>query len=99
MCIHVLKISETLLQRGHMLMFRTLSRRSVLAVMMAPALAEPATIEVASWKGNEAEPAGMAQLIAKFEAENPGIKVNLVYVSRNDTDTVVSPRMPGGQSA
>ena len=85
-------------------MFCTLTRRSILAVMMAsalanPALAEPVTIEVASWKGNEAEPAGMAELIAKFEAENPGIKVNLVYVSRNDTDTVVSPRMPGGQSA
>ena len=81
-------------------MFCTMSRRSILAALLAsslahPALAEPVTIEVASWKGNEAEPAGMAKLIAKFEAENPGIKVNLVYVSRNDTDTVVSPRVRG----
>ena len=81
-------------------MFFALSRRSALVVLMtsalvSPALAEPVTIEVASWKGNEAEPAGMAELIAKFEAEHPEIKVNLVYVSRNDTDTVVSPRVRG----
>lgn len=60
------------------------------------ALAEPVTLDVIAWKGNEAEPAGLPELLARFEAENPDIKVDLTYVARKDIDKVVPPRLQGG---
>lgn len=62
------------------------------------AMAGDVTLEVASWKGNAAEPAGLPELIKMFEQANPGIKIKLTYVSRNDFDTAVSPRLAGGNS-
>ncbi|WP_353827734.1 ABC transporter substrate-binding protein [Agromyces sp. SYSU T0242] len=56
----------------------------------------PVTIEVSAWKGNEAEPAGLPELIEKFEAENPDITVELTYIGRGDTDVVLPPRLQGG---
>ncbi|SCB36571.1 ABC transporter substrate-binding protein [Rhizobium hainanense] len=70
------------------------------ALVLAPvaALADTVTLEVASWKGNEAEPAGLPELIKKFELQHPDIKVKLTYVGRNDFNTAVSPRLAGGNS-
>ena len=61
------------------------------------ALAEPVTLDVVYIKeGKQAEPAGLPELLARFEAENPDIKVDLTYVARKDIDKVVPPRLQGG---
>lgn len=67
---------------------------SAFAAQMAAA--QDVTLDVVAWKGNEAEPAGLPQLIEKFESENPGISVELNYVARKDVDKVVPPRLQGG---
>lgn len=69
-----------------------------MAFVPVAALANTVTLEIASWKGNATEPAGLPELIKKFEAANPGIKIKLTYVSRNDIDTAVSPRLAGSNS-
>ncbi|GLI26639.1 sugar ABC transporter substrate-binding protein [Agromyces rhizosphaerae] len=56
----------------------------------------PVTIEVSAWKGNDVEPAGLPELIEKFEAENPDVAVELTYIGRGDTDVVLPPRLQGG---
>jgi len=68
------------------------------ALHAGPALAEPVTLDVTAWKGNEAEPAGLPELIQKFESEHPDIKVELSYIGRLDTDTVIPPRLQGGDA-
>lgn len=60
------------------------------------AFAAPVELEVSSWKGGGGEPAGFPELIAKFEKQNPDIKVKLTYMSRSDTDTVMPARLQGG---
>ncbi len=53
-------------------------------------------LEVTAWKGTEAEPAGLPELIADFEQEHPDIRVELQVSSRVDTDVVVVPRVKEG---
>jgi raffinose/stachyose/melibiose transport system substrate-binding protein len=72
-----------------------LGAASLLALMAGAASAEQVTLDVTAWKGNETEPAGLKDIIAKFEAANPDIKVQLSYVSRSDTDVVLPPRLQG----
>lgn len=70
---------------------------SALAALLvtAQAIAQDVTLDVTAWKGNEAEPAGLPELIEKFETEHPDIKVKLNYISRGDTGVVVPPRLQG----
>nr|WP_017202754.1 extracellular solute-binding protein [Microbacterium barkeri] len=56
----------------------------------------PVTLEVTGWKGNEAEPAGLPELIDKFEEEHPDITIEYSFVGRLDMTTVVAPRLQGG---
>lgn len=60
------------------------------------AQAQDIVLEVASWKGNEAEPAGLPEIIARFEEQNPGITVRLNYLARGEVDKVVTPRIMAG---
>lgn len=77
-------------------MIRTLSLASALALASAGALLAQTTLDVVAWKGNEAEPAGLPELIEKFEAANPDIDVELTYVARKDVDKVIPPRLQSG---
>lgn len=54
------------------------------------------TLDVVAWKGNEAEPAGLPELIEAFEVANPDIDVELSYVARKDVDKVIPPRLQSG---
>jgi raffinose/stachyose/melibiose transport system substrate-binding protein len=72
------------------------SAATIFALMSSAAFADQVTLDVTAWKGNETEPAGLKQIIAKFEAANPEIKVELSYISRSDTDIVIPPRLQGG---
>lgn len=74
---------------------RLLAAVSFGALCSAPALAQATKLEVTAWKGNEAEPAGLSELIGRFQAENPDIFVELSYISRTDTDLVLPPRLQG----
>lgn len=65
------------------------------ALLAGPALSDT-TLDIIAWKGNEAEPAGLPALIERFEAENPGITVDLTFVARKDIDKVMPPRLQGG---
>lgn len=58
--------------------------------------AEPITLDVIAWKGNEAEPAGLPELIERFEAANPDVDVELTFVARKDIDKVMPPRLQSG---
>lgn len=76
------------------------SRPTLIACLCAgAALASPAlhavTLEVTAWKGNDAEPAALPELIEQFEAANPDIDVDFSYISRTDTDIVLPPRVQG----
>ncbi len=75
---------------------RIWSAATIVALLSSTAYADQVTLDVAAWKGNESEPAGLKELIAKFEAENPDIRVELSYISRTDTDIVIPPRLQGG---
>lgn len=75
---------------------RTLPAASVVALVSASAAFAQTTLDVVAWKGNEAEPAGLPELIEKFEAENPNIDVELTYVARKDVDKVIPPRFQSG---
>lgn len=74
---------------------KSLTIAALLSSIALPVLAQDIVLDVTAWKGNEAEPAGLAELIEKFEAENPGIKAELSYISRSDTDVVIPPRLQG----
>ncbi|MCF7352945.1 ABC transporter substrate-binding protein [Vibrio sp. CK2-1] len=54
------------------------------------------TLEVSSWKGAGTEVAGFPEIIAKFEKENPDIKVKLNYMARNDMITSIPARFQAG---
>lgn len=74
---------------------------SVFAIALAAALATGATaaptvLDVVAWKGNEAEPAGLPELIEAFEAAHPDIDIDLTFVARKDVDKVIPPRLQGG---
>ncbi|WP_165610510.1 ABC transporter substrate-binding protein [Cognatishimia maritima] len=75
-----------------------LSGVALLSLLAGPALAQQVTLDVTAWKGNEAEPAGLPELIEKFESEHPEIDVELSYIGRLDTDTVIPPRLQGGDA-
>jgi len=77
-------------------MKRTIIGQTTLAVMMASTASAATVLDVVAWKGNEAEPAGMPELIEKFESENPDIDVELTFVARKDVDKVIPPRLQAG---
>ena len=83
-------------------MKRTMTRfatgLSLSALMAGGALAQSVTLDVTAWKGNEAEPAGMHDIIALFEEAHPDIDVELSYISRSDTDVVIPPRLQGSNA-
>ncbi|MFE0018270.1 ABC transporter substrate-binding protein [Mesorhizobium sp. NPDC059054] len=71
----------------------------MLAVVYASSSsAAPVELEVSSWKGGGVEIANFPELIAKFEKQNPDIRIKLTYLSRGDTDTVMPARMQGGDA-
>lgn len=74
---------------------KTVLLSSVLAIASSSVSAEQIELSVTAWKGNEAEPAGLADIIKKFEAEHKDIKVDLSYIGRLDTDLVLPPRLQG----
>lgn len=70
---------------------------SAVMIGMGPAAqAQSIELEVASWKGNEAEPAGLPEIIARYEEQNPDITVQLNYLARGEVDKVVTPRIMAG---
>jgi len=69
-----------------------------LSLLAAASVAQAVTIEVSAWKGNDAEPAGMPELIERFEAAHPDIDVEFSYISRTDTDIVLPPRLQSGDA-
>ncbi|MGP6089264.1 ABC transporter substrate-binding protein [Antarctobacter jejuensis] len=77
-------------------MIRSLSAATALGLLMASFAGAQTVLDVVAWKGNEAEPAGLPELIEKFEAANPDIDVELTYVARKDVDKVIPPRLQGG---
>lgn len=77
-------------------MIRILSATAVSAICLSTLAEAQVVLDVVAWKGNEAEPAGMPELIEKFEAQNPDIDVELTFVARKDVDKVVPPRLQGG---
>lgn len=77
-------------------MLRTFLTTSVIAVAASTASHAQTVLDVTAWKGNEAEPAGMIEVISRFEAANAEITVELSYISRSDTDVVIPPRLQGG---
>lgn len=77
-------------------MIRSLATASAIALVAASAAQAQTVLDVFAWKGNEAEPAGLPELIEKFEAEHPGIEVDLTFVARKDIDKVIPPRLQGG---
>lgn len=78
-------------------MIRTLMASSLITLCMtATAVQAKTVLDVVAWKGNEAEPAGLPELINAFETKYPDIDVELSYVARKDVDKVVPPRLQGG---
>ncbi len=71
---------------------------SLLGIATATANAAPVELNVSAWKGGAAEPAAVPELIAKFEKENPDIKIKFDYIARNDTTTILSSRLQGGSA-
>lgn len=69
---------------------------TTISLCLAAAAQAQVTLDVVAWKGNDAEPAGLPELIKKFETENPDIDVELTYVARKDVDKVIPPRLQGG---
>lgn len=78
---------------------KVFTRTAVSLLCAGAALAAPTlhaeTLEVTAWKGNDAEPAALPELIEQFEAANPDIDINFSYISRTDTDIVLPPRVQG----
>lgn len=77
-------------------MIRVLPAVTATAILLSSTASAQTVLDVVAWKGNEAEPAGLPELIEKFEAENPDIDVELTYVARKDVDAVIPPRLQGG---
>jgi len=77
-------------------MTRTTMLGAVATMALTGAASAQTVLEVTAWKGNEAEPAGLPELIERFEAAHPEIDVELSYIGRLDTDTVIPPRLQGG---
>lgn len=77
-------------------LMRTCATAAVALALSGPAFAQSVTLDVTAWKGNETEPAGLPELLARFEEQHPDIKVELSYIGRLDTDTVIPPRLQGG---
>lgn len=77
-------------------MLRTVICPAMVALGVASSAAASVTLDVVAWKGNEAEPAGLPELIEKFESENPDIDVELTYVARKDVDKLIPPRLQSG---
>jgi len=75
---------------------RTVRSLGAAALLGTTAVAPAATLEVTAWKGNDAEPAALAELIERFEAAHPDIDIDFSYISRTDTDIVLPPRLQGG---
>lgn len=75
---------------------KLLGSAAIVACLAAPVMAQSVTLDVTAWKGNEAEPAGLPELIEKFESAHPDIAVELSYIGRLDTDTIIPPRLQGG---
>ena len=67
-------------------------------VATAAAAADPTTLEVSTWKGGGGEVANVPALVAKFEQQNPDVKVKLEYMTRVDTATVIPTRLQGGSA-
>lgn len=63
------------------------------------AFADTVTLDVTAWKGNQAEPAAMPELLEKFHAQNPDINIEFSFITRGDTDIVIPPRLQGGNNA
>lgn len=78
--------------------FKLASAAILAAFVGQTAFAQQVTLDVTAWKGNETEPAGLPDIIAAFEAENPSIDVELSYISRLDTDIVLPPRLQGNNA-
>lgn len=77
-------------------MIRTFSTLTALAMVLAGTAHAQVVLDVVAWKGNDAEPAGLPELIEKFEAAHPDIDVELTYVARKDVDKVIPPRLQSG---
>ncbi|MEL0636251.1 ABC transporter substrate-binding protein [Marinomonas sp. TI.3.20] len=77
-------------------MKRTISTAIFLTLCLTTTAQAQVVLDVVAWKGNDAEPAGLPELIKKFETENPDIDVELTYVARKDVDKVIPPRLQGG---
>ncbi len=77
-------------------MIRVFSAVTAAAILLSSTAGAQTVLDVVAWKGNEAEPAGLPELIEKFEAANPDIDVDLTYVARKDVDKVIPPRLQGG---
>uniref|UniRef100_UPI003F4963F4 ABC transporter substrate-binding protein n=1 Tax=Cupriavidus necator TaxID=106590 RepID=UPI003F4963F4 len=78
--------------------FISLLVSSLLGLTASAAFAAPVELNVSAWKGGAAEPAAVPELIAKFEKENPDIKIKFDYIARNDTTTILSSRLQGGSA-
>lgn len=68
---------------------------ATLSIASSSVFADVVQLDVTAWKGNEAEPAGMPELVEKFNASHPDINAELTYISRTDTDVVIPPRLQG----
>lgn len=77
-------------------MIRGLTTATAIALFLGAGVQAQTVLDVVAWKGNEAEPAGLPELIEKFEAANPDIDVELTYVARKDVDKVIPPRLQAG---
>lgn len=77
-------------------MIRTTILSTALVVGLLPIAQADVVLDVVAWKGNDAEPAGLPELIEKFESENPDIDVELTYVARKDVDKIIPPRLQSG---
>jgi len=75
-----------------------LLRTGAVALFAFTGAAQAVTLEVTAWKGNDAEPAALPELIERFEAANPDITIDFSYISRTDTDIVLPPRLQGGDA-
>lgn len=76
-------------------MIRTFAA-GLLSMSMLSVVSAEVVLDVTAWKGNEAEPGGMAEVIEKFEAAHPDIDINFSYISKSDTNVVIPPRLQSG---
>lgn len=67
-----------------------------MALLFGASLQAQTVLNVSAWKGGAAEPAGIPELIERFQAENPDIKIKFDYIGRNDTTTIISSRLQSG---